>query len=98
MADKRTINLELVGKRYQMQCSDKDEPLYREAAALIKDEYQNYVKRFGNNSSVKEEDIIAYTLLALALKLKSSDMDKADALKRMDSLTSDLSNFLEHHK
>ncbi|MCQ2226102.1 MAG: cell division protein ZapA [Paludibacteraceae bacterium] len=98
MADKKPINLELVGKRYSMKCSDEEEPLYREAAALIKDEYQSLVNRYGNNAGVKEEDLKAYTLLQLALKLKSIDMDKASMSKRLESLDLDLSNFMNQHK
>lgn len=98
MADKKPINLELVGKRYSMKCSDEEEPLYREAAALIKDEYQSLVNRYGNNAGVKEEDLKTYTLLQLALKLKSIDMDKASMSKRLESLDLDLSNFMNQHK
>ena len=98
MADKRTINLELVGNKYPLQCAAEDEPLYREAAALIKDEYQGLVNRFGNNAAVREEAIVAFTLLQLALKLKISDRDSANVSKRMESLKADLANFLNQHK
>lgn len=98
MTDKITINLELVGKRYAMQCAAEDEPLYREAAALIKDEYQKLVNRFGNNTTVKEADLIAFTLLHLALNLRRFDKEQTTVSERMKSLDADLSSFLRQHK
>lgn len=98
MTDKKTINLEVVGKRYVMQCAADEEPLYREAAALIKDEYQKLVNRFGNNSGVKEADLVAYTLLQLALNLKKIDTDRAKTSERMEALDADLTEFLHHRK
>lgn len=93
-----TINLELLGQRYSMQCVPEEEPLYREAAALIKDEYQSLVNRYGNNASVRESHLAAYTLLQLALKLKALEQDSNSTSKRLASLDGEMSEFLNHRK
>ncbi len=90
-----TINLKLVGSMYTMSCPRNNEALYREAADLIEKEYKKMLDRYGNNSSVKEKDLIAYTLLQVALRLKSLESEHADGLESLDSLNGELTDFLK---
>lgn len=90
-----TINLKLVGSMYTMSCSRSNEALYREAADLIEKEYQKMLDRYGKNSSVKEKDLIAYTLLQVALRLKSLESEHADGLERLSSLNGELTEYLK---
>lgn len=90
-----TINLELVGSIYTMSCLRSEEHLYREAADLIKKEYQAWLEKFRNNPKVNEKDLAAFTLLALALRLKSMDEREIRNTEKLKSLDTDLSDFLK---
>ena len=55
MDDNITIKLELAGSDYKVKCLRSEEPLYREAADLIKKVHKNMTKAVGANAGVKEE-------------------------------------------
>ncbi len=89
------IKLKLVGKEYTMRCSRADEPLYREAADLIKEEYQNMLDRFGTQTHVEEKDLLIYTSLQIALRLKVLELKCSGEDSRLQSLEKELSNYLK---
>lgn len=89
------IKLKLVGKEYTMKCSRADEPLYREAADLIKEEYQSMLDRFGAQAHVEEKDLLIYTSLQIALRLKVLEYKCSGEDERLQSLERELSDYLK---
>ena len=53
MDDNITIKLELAGSDYKVKCLRSEEPLYREAADLIKKVHKNMTKAVGTNAGAR---------------------------------------------
>ena len=90
-----TINLKLVGKEYTMTCSRADEPFYREAADLIKEEYERMLKGFGKKAHVEEKDLLVFTALQIALRLKGLEFRCSEEDDRLQSLDKALSDYMK---
>jgi cell division protein ZapA (FtsZ GTPase activity inhibitor) len=88
-----TIVLKLAGSDYRMRCSSEDEPLYREAADLIRKEYQRMLDAYQAN--VGEKDLLVYTLLQVAMRLKILESKYSGENDRLQSLERDLSDYLK---
>ena len=94
MDDNITIKLELAGSDYKVKCLRSEEPLYREAADLIKKVHKNKTKAVGANAGVKEEVILTFDLLEVALQLKRLESKCSEESMRLQSLEEELSKYL----
>ena len=88
-----TIKLKLAGAEYGMSCQRSDEPLYREAADLGRKEYQVLLDKYADK--VSEKDLLVYTSLQIALRLKRLESECSGENERLQSLEKDLSDYLK---